>query len=387
MTTKSVRIDALRGCAILAVVQYHYGSGFGLYAWLDAPALVQKALGYGWAGVDLFFVLSGFLLTRNLLRTRGDAGALRTFYLRRLFRIWPLYSLVLAAATALWWFWRPDAGGPGGWLLTGLAPSWTYAIFLQNFWTGLQPEWTGHFLSPTWSLAVEEHFYLVLPLIVLFLPARYVFGLSVSLIIGAFFVRIGVYAGFGDLATVAWTIARLDSLGWGMMAALAAQGGASALQRFRLAWTSAAIALLIALACVALAENAALPGSAAIGAATLYSVTALIAARAVAATAGADNVAAAWRSASLKPLAWAGSRCYSLYLLHMPVAGLIALAFGRATPVVDNATGAAVLISAVVALLVIAELSYRMIEQPFIAFGERVGSIGRSSSARTAAAV
>ena len=87
-------LDGLRGVAVLAVLLFHF-------AHLDRPAgLAQRwllsATGAGWAGVDLFFVLSGFLITGILLDARGSSGYFRTFYLRRVLRIFPLYYAYLA---------------------------------------------------------------------------------------------------------------------------------------------------------------------------------------------------------------------------------------------------------------------------------------------------
>ena len=72
-------LDGVRGIAILAVIAFH-----------------SHVLGFGWAGADLFFVLSGYLITGILLRTRDDPGYFRTFYIRRVLRIFPLYYAVLA---------------------------------------------------------------------------------------------------------------------------------------------------------------------------------------------------------------------------------------------------------------------------------------------------
>src|SRR5262249_3296296 len=115
----------------------------------------------GWSGVTLFFVLSGYLITGILYNDKGSEGYFRNFYIRRTLRIFPLYYGTLAAAFLIWQLlaphWQAHAT-PGGqvWL-------WTY---ITNY--GLLVDWRsisvfGHF----WSLAIEEHFYLLWPIVIL----------------------------------------------------------------------------------------------------------------------------------------------------------------------------------------------------------------------------
>ncbi|WP_163861550.1 acyltransferase family protein [Myxococcus eversor] len=147
-------LDGLRGVAVLLVIAYH---SLGEIRTASIGGLFQM----GWAGVDLFFVLSGFLITRILLQTRERGGYFRAFYMRRALRIWPLYFVMLAFVFGL-------MGG----LLPAMAFDtqrypWTlYALYLQNVWL---PDFGPPPLNVTWSLAIEEQFYLVWPLLVFFL--------------------------------------------------------------------------------------------------------------------------------------------------------------------------------------------------------------------------
>ncbi len=129
-------LDSLRGLAILLVLGVH----------VQASPTWAKV---GWLGVDLFFVLSGFLISNLLFseyKTHGSIN-LKSFYIRRGFKLYPsFYFLVLATILYCW------IAGRGIRLGTALAE----VTFMQNYFTGL---W-GH----TWSLAVEEHFYILLPL-------------------------------------------------------------------------------------------------------------------------------------------------------------------------------------------------------------------------------
>ncbi len=139
-------LDTLRALAIVLVFVYHYSifvSREPAFGWVSA---------IGWTGVDLFFVLSGFLIADSLLAglAQGRRLSLGAFYMRRGLRTWPLFWVVLAA----YFTWPADLGGRTP------PPLWTFLTFTQNF--GLQP---GTAFSHAWSLCIEEQFYLVLPLV------------------------------------------------------------------------------------------------------------------------------------------------------------------------------------------------------------------------------
>ncbi len=142
-------LDHLRALAIVLVFVYHYG----LFA---HPAWIESIGAFGWIGVDLFFVLSGYLIADQLFRTQARTGTigLRTFYLRRAFRILPAYSVMVAL-----YFLFPLIQERAT-----IAPLWKFTTFTLNL--GLDLRHHGTF-SHAWSLCVEEHFYLFLPLILL----------------------------------------------------------------------------------------------------------------------------------------------------------------------------------------------------------------------------
>jgi len=143
-------LDALRGLAVLLILWTHVPPGI-----LGKPIDVLKGVVQpGYLGVDLFFVLSGFLITRILLVDKDRGRPLRWFLLRRVLRIFPIYYLVVVA---VWWI-RPGPEMP-----------WC-ALYLSNFYFPFHPQET--LLRHSWSLAVEEHFYLLWPLAVYVLPTR-----------------------------------------------------------------------------------------------------------------------------------------------------------------------------------------------------------------------
>jgi peptidoglycan/LPS O-acetylase OafA/YrhL len=144
LPSRSWGLDALRGAAILLVMARHYPSD-------AAPAWLRPIASIGWSGVDLFFVLSGFLITRQLL----SGMSMAEFYVRRVLRILPPYWVALVL-----YF-----GVPGFAEARGIAPLWKFVLFVQNL--GLDPSAEPAF-SHAWSLCIEEHFYLIFcPLIVL----------------------------------------------------------------------------------------------------------------------------------------------------------------------------------------------------------------------------
>lgn len=141
-------LDGLRGIAVSLVVFYHCHPKLG-GGWLSHFAE------YGWAGVNLFFVLSGFLITGIIIEGREDAHFFRNFYARRALRIWPVYVLLLLLNYIL----VPcllEHNPYHAWQITSTAPWLYYALFVQNLFALALPGPIG----PTWSLAIEEQFYL-----------------------------------------------------------------------------------------------------------------------------------------------------------------------------------------------------------------------------------
>jgi peptidoglycan/LPS O-acetylase OafA/YrhL len=148
VTVRLNGLDHLRALAIIAVFLYHYGGGmFGHH-----PAWLAHVCQFGWSGVDLFFVLSGYLIGGQLLRVVADGRqiSIRDFYIQRFLRIMPVYWAVLAL-----YFVFPQLIER-----SHLPPLWRFLTFTQNFGLG---ESEGLAFSQVWSLCIEEHFYLVLP--------------------------------------------------------------------------------------------------------------------------------------------------------------------------------------------------------------------------------
>ncbi|MGD0796234.1 MAG: acyltransferase [Acidobacteriaceae bacterium] len=212
-------LDALRGVAVLAVVMYH-----GLYWWLPparsiSPAgkLLSSLASPGWLGVNLFFVLSGFLITGILLDSRTSPNYWRSFYTRRALRIFPLYLAVLLIL-------RLYSHLGGVYLLLCL-------LYLANFTNGLQGEHYG----VLWTLAVEEQFYLVWPLLVRRLRARTLAIVCLGSIVLSPLLRYLSASGIlplGDPHSTTWLVT--DNLAAGALIAILLRTSGATLSRVRM---------------------------------------------------------------------------------------------------------------------------------------------------------
>ena len=191
------QLDGLRGLAILMVLFVHLFN-FGLFS---------NVFYFGWAGVDLFFVLSGFLITGILLNTRQQEGYFRKFWIRRVLRIFPLYYAVLTVFLLMAPYFRPTA-----WFSRYQIYFWTYTsnylVLQKGFFKPL-----GHF----WSLAIEEQFYLCWPIIIWLFKPMQLLVISLLLIVTGILLRYSssnVYIIYGS------TPAHIDGLMVGGMLAV-----------------------------------------------------------------------------------------------------------------------------------------------------------------------
>lgn len=190
MTNRIKIIDGIRGIAILLVIAYHYVFGNAV---LDSPLANKliKFLNLGWSGVDLFFVLSGFLIVGILLDSKGSNTYFSTFYIRRGLRILPLYYILLLLYLILPEFILNDD------LFKDSVPFWSYLSFTQNFFM-IRHNFGLGWIAITWSLAVEEQFYLLLPALIWKLDKKnlvYTFLVLITLapIICLYFSGLGGY--------------------------------------------------------------------------------------------------------------------------------------------------------------------------------------------------
>jgi peptidoglycan/LPS O-acetylase OafA/YrhL len=342
-------IDGLRAFAIVPVVCFHAGLG----------------LRGGFVGVDIFFVISGYLISSILFRD-GAAGraSILGFYDRRIRRIFPALAVVLVATTAASLFILLPSE------LIGYAHSLLYAVlFSSNIWFWAT---TNYFGDPnidipllhTWSLAVEEQFYILWPLVVLVL-AKLPRRLTLAVVLAALVVSL-LLSQWLTVKSPTTAFYMLPSRAWELLigATLALLPAAGVRHR---RWLGAAGVLGLALICYAVTvfyETMPFPGFAALvpclGTALLLYAGA------------ADGPAT--RLLSWRPLVAIGLISYSLYLWHWPILSLSQLWLGHALTLAEK-------LAAVALSVVLAGLSWRYVEQPFRHTRDR----SRAAQWRTAA--
>ncbi|HEU0093966.1 MAG TPA: acyltransferase [Vicinamibacteria bacterium] len=359
-------LDGLRGVAVLLVILCHYVSN--VLPRGEHPAL-RSTMSWTWSGVDLFFVLSGFLIGGILLAQRESPRYYRTFYLRRACRIIPIYVVVVGVAFAFTEL--AQRGLVPAAPFRKLLPAWTYLTFTQNLFMAYYDAFGSQFLSPTWSLAVEEQFYLLVPLLVRLVPPRRLPLLLVAGILAAPVMRLwfGIRAdGTPPLAVYVLMPARADALLLGVLAAWAWRDeGFRNFFRDAGAWVLVPVAsCAAAVAVLARGGGDQLTPEMAHGG---YSWLALGYAFVVLAAAGPAPSLGLLRWGPLQGL---GRVSYTTYLLHLPVLRIVHFALRGDFPSVTGATAQAVTVLAFVITVALAALSWRFFEGPIVRRGHRV---------------
>jgi peptidoglycan/LPS O-acetylase OafA/YrhL len=361
-------LDGLRGLAILLVVLNHYVA-LPMRGW--AYMHFHYVFSLCWTGVDLFFVLSGFLIGGILLDHRDSENYFQTFYLRRICRIFPIYFLWLALFFILSRLLSNyDAQGWYGWLFNqdfSKVPKWSFALFLQNFYYAkirlAGPFWT----TVTWSLAVEEQFYLLLPTLIWLLPHRKLPHLLVSLILIVPIFRLFLYCYHPELSAYVLLPCRLDTLAIGVLCAYGIRQ-----EKFRL-WLEKKQCRLYQMLIVLLAGTGYLAVYSSspfyfemsfLGytwMALLYGCLLLIVS-----TAKSGLIVKFMRITPLRNL---GIISYSVYLMHASINMLMhGLILGKEIDLVHLSDGI-VTIMALLTTLLLATLSWHFFEKPIVRWG------------------
>jgi peptidoglycan/LPS O-acetylase OafA/YrhL len=184
------------------VVGHHY---FGHAPFLfRSGANLELLFREGWLGVELFFAISGYLLAGQLFDHRHEEGALATFYVRRAARIMPLYAVLMAATFAAF-----------PWLTV-----WPFLTMTQNFWWAAgNPVGPPLWPTVTWSLAVEEQFYLVLPILIWLLPVKRLPMILGVVAVGAVVFQRFAFSEWGYSAAYALMPSHADSFALGILLA------------------------------------------------------------------------------------------------------------------------------------------------------------------------
>lgn len=284
------QLDVLRGLAVLDVMLYHAAD--------IGPRLHLGTIFHlGYTGVDLFFVLSGFLITGILVRTRENEKYFTNFYARRVLRIWPLYYALLLFTFALLPAIQPQLTAA---IFAQTHPWQSFPFFLQNLMVNGNAYDT---VRVTWSLAIEEQFYLVWPIVVWLAPRRALKPLAISGLLLSLALRWSVQYGLiPPLIIYTNTLTRLDGLALGAFLALWIPEA----DRRTVKW--AGVALMAAAAPLTIALGASNAGHW-----SFYSLVALSFAGLVCV---AINIP---RAANLGFLKYTGKISYCLYLVHVPI--------------------------------------------------------------------
>ncbi|APH71490.1 acyltransferase family protein [Aquibium oceanicum] len=351
MEKRSQPIDVLRGIAIVSVIIWHAFAPH-MMQWYPWSAKLFKLT---WAGVDLFFVISGFLIGSILLRYRTSSSYFLAFYGRRFFRIFPLYAVTLIIAYLY--------GGTK-------EPFWALATFTQNVLWAIEGRFGDAWTGVTWSLAVEEQFYLVVPLLILLISPKQLPWVLIPLVIAAPLLRLAIWAtGGGPFTSVYYAVylmlpTRMDGLFLGVLLAwlLLEPRRSDWLMSHRVGVKSVSAILLLGCAAMSIAEWSSASRGMILGGYTWIALTAASVVLLAATTKRQVSVL-------LTPLAAAGIGCFSLYLLHIPLGVILLYSIDWAAFPLHPLP---FFVARAISLVIAAYICWHLIEKPNIAIGHRL---------------
>jgi len=366
-------VDGLRGIAILFVMLHHF--------WPQGGPLGRAAevAHLGWIGVDLFYVISGFLIAGILLDTRDEAGYYRNYLARRVLRVFPLYYLFVASAFLL----IPLA--EGGWHHSQLvaqsgSPIW-YLVYAGNLREAIVGHEPGYVLAPLWSLSIEEQFYLTFPFLVALLSRDRLRRVLWGLVVAAPLFRVVMTIAVPSNERIEYlaTPARMDVLAVGCLLAIhyrTVRDGAATAPR----WLGRALLALIAAMTVAYLLDG-LDRNLTFGRTAGYSLV------------GATMLAFLWwtlehrdgRATAFlrwRPLTQLGKICYGVYLLQRPAEVVLLQVLERAGIEADPRAIWLMLAKCAIAIAV-ATASWVCFEKPILRLKRRFASAAHPSHAAT----
>ena len=349
-----LELDGLRGLACLLVVCAHY-FGEVPHGW--------RFFSIGWAGVDVFFCLSGYLIGGILLDNRESSSYFLTFYIRRAFRIFPIYFVTIFIVLLIIEYLLKHGVS---WIDAPL-PAFSYFTYSQNFLLAINNNQGNTWLLPTWTLCVEEQFYLILPIIIYVIKPERLLHFLIFLILLASGLRFMLMTmNAGDLALHVLLPTRWDLLFLGVVGAYLIRQPdlwAKLMAREKrplkvmILISAAMMVISVLLDKIFSVKSFDVLGSLFIGI-CCTSFLLLI----VAGTPEGKRFRA-------KILCNIGSISYGLYLIHQPIAGLMHGIFLNERPDVGSISQILVTIGAFVVSICVATISWKMLERPLIQFG------------------
>jgi peptidoglycan/LPS O-acetylase OafA/YrhL len=372
LSARIPELDGIRGIAIGMVLIFHYFQGALIARPGSLPAYLQAAARLSWSGVDLFFVLSGFLIGGILLDARKATNYFQVFYTRRFFRIVPIYFAVLLALPALISVGQWSHPGNFAWFRLGDPLPWySYWTFTQNFWMAHVGSLGSDGLSMTWSLAVEEQFYLTLPLFLRLMSPRWFIRGVLLAICTAPLLRMALHLFWPHnwIPSSVLMPCRADALLLGVLAAILMR---NVRWRERMRCSNLFFPISLSVFSLGIAFLTLKPpngnGSLMVTVGFTWLALSYTVFLLFALTHPNSLVSRVLR---LKGLGWLGAIAYGTYLLHQPVQGLLFGYFRGEAPAI---TGGYTLLTTLLALLltlVIARLSWRFFELPLMRVGHR----------------
>lgn len=366
-SARSPELDGVRGLAVLMVLVWHYVPGQIRPEPDSGLRHLATALSLTWSGVDLFFVLSGFLVGGIVLDHRSSANLLKTFYIRRICRIVPLYYAVVLGfvlVDLLDLQWRSIACRR---LFENPIPFWSYFPFLQNFFmatAGFGSIWLGM----TWTIAVEEQFYLLLPLSLRRMRREVIPFAGAVVIAAAPIFRVVLTEWVGPNAVYTLIPCKADSLMAGVLAAWIMRSGA--LKAFLSRHTAALGAILAVLgigAVLLTIKGGNSSGQGMFGALLNSWLAALFSTLILFTLLSPGSLIA--RFLRFPGLAGVGTLSYGIYLFHQPiVATLHAILFKR-PPQMTKLPEVGVTALAAALTFAFAYAAHLWIERPILRYG------------------
>lgn len=365
-------LDGIRGLAILMVIVYHYLNYVDTKA-LPFMRLPCRLLDITWSGVDLFFVLSGFLIAGILLDSRTSTTYYRTFYMRRFHRILPLYTVWLVAFSIGLFAVTRFGALQYSTVFNSVIPLASFPLFAQNFFQAARQSFGPAWMDITWSLAAEEQFYLLLPLIIRVLDRRRLFVFSLLAIAAAPILRV-LLAAFGNPLHGPYVLlpCRADAFGIGVLISLLSRTE-SVWQRIARNRSYIVLAFIVLLSASGILirwpRRDFLNTFGFTTLAMLYGCLILL---------SMINPGRLLRFVFFRSvLPSVGTMAYGLYIFHHGLLGLAhAVAFGE-PPVIRDVKTCAISMGAFVCTVLLAIASWRYFEKPFIRCGHARYSYGR----------
>ncbi len=340
-------LDGLRGLMTIFVVISHF--------FAELPGGLSGLM-FGWIGVDMFFVLSGFLVGKLILEKSVHANFFSVFYARRFLRTIPAYLITVLAVFAVSRFCDPSWSGS-----EGAFPAWTYLTFVQPFFMVAQGTIGAHWLAPTWTLAVEEHFYLIVPALIVFTPRRWLIPTLIAVAVGAVILRLSIFqAGFANpMAARVLLPGRADLLAFGILAALVVTRSgllqARADLALRVTPLLALVSILVMHAFGGTAFDVYGPLAMAIGCAAYL----------LAIVRGAPEA----KRLESRLLRFLGNNSYCIYLTHLPVLGLMHGLILGGQPALTNPGQWMVTLAATPVCVLVGWTMTKLIEEPLTRYG------------------